>query len=51
MIYCDKTIAQTNNAIKETEADLKKVTEKEKFSAIEATMTTNETTTKRQLYQ
>ena len=48
---CDQTIAQTNGAIKETETELKKVTEKNKFSAIEATTKANESTSKCQLHQ
>ena len=49
VIYCDKATAQTNDAIKETETDLKKVTEKDKFSFIEATVKAN--TAKRQLHK
>ena len=49
--YQDKPISQTNNVIKETETDLKKVTEKDEFSAIEATIKTNASTAKRQLHQ
>ena len=49
--YCDKTIAQTNDIIKETETDLKKVTGKEELSAIEATIKANESTAKRHLHQ
>ena len=49
--YCDKTIAQTKQNIRETETDLKSVTEKEEYFQIEETIKTNETKTKRLLHQ
>ena len=43
--YCNKKIGQTNDIIKEIESDLKKVTEKDEFSATEATIKANESNT------
>ena len=49
--YCDKTIAQTKQNIRETETDLKSVTAKEEYFQIEETIKTNEAKTKRLLHQ
>ena len=49
--YCDKTITQTKQNIRETETDLKSVTAKEKCFQVEETIKTNEAKTKRLLHQ
>ena len=49
--YCDKTIAQTKQNIRETETDLKSVTAKEEHFQIEETIKTNEAKAKRLLHQ
>ena len=47
--YCDKTIAQTKQNIRQNDTDLKSLIAKEYFQ-IEETMKTNETKTKRLLH-
>ena len=49
--YCDKTIVQTKQNIRETETDLKSVTAKQEYFQIEETIKTNEAKTKRLLHQ
>ena len=49
--YCDKTIAQTKQNIRETETDLKSVTAKEEHFQIEETIKINEAKAKRLLHQ
>ena len=49
--YCDKTIVQTKQNIRETETDLKSVTAKEEYFQIEETIKTNEAKTKHLLHQ
>ena len=48
--YCDKTIAQTKQNIRETETDLKNVTAKEEYFHILETIKTNDAKTKRPLH-
>lgn len=49
--FCDKTIAKTNEDVKNTEFALKSATEKEEFEQIERAIKTNEESTKRLLQQ
>ena len=49
--YCDKTIAQTKQDIRETGTDLKNVTAKEEYFQIEELIKTNVAKTKRSLFQ
>ena len=49
--YCDKTIAQTKQNIRETGANLKNITAKEEYFQIEEPIKTNEAKTKRSLLQ
>ena len=49
--YCDKTITQTKQNIRETGTDLKNITAKEEYFQIEEPIKTNEAKTKRSLLQ
>ena len=49
--YCDKTIAQTKQNIRQTETNLKNVTAKEEYFQIEEPIKTYEAKTKRLLHQ
>ena len=49
--YCDHTIAQTKQNMRETETDLKSVTAKEEYFQIQETIKINETKTKHLLQQ
>ena len=49
--HCDKTIVKTEDNIKDTEAHLKNITEREECQSIEKTIKNNEENTKRLLQQ
>ena len=49
--YCDKTIVETKQNIRETETDLKSVTAKEEHFQIEETIKTNGAKAKHLLHQ
>ena len=48
---CDKTVVETEDDIKNTEAHLKNITEREEYQSIEETIKNNEANTKRLLQQ
>ena len=49
--HCDKTIVKTEDNIKDTETQLKNITEKEEYQDIEKTIKNNEANIKRLLQQ
>ena len=49
--HCDKTIGKTEDKIKDTETQLKNITEKEEYQDIEKTIKNNEANIKRLLQQ
>ena len=49
--HCDKTIVKTEDNIKDTEAHLKNITEREECQSIEKTIKNNVENTKRLLQQ